>query len=153
MGNRGRRTIRQLKEQIQQKAPDTSFVSTADLVVRLLGKAGFSNIKAARVGVPVASSITRSRSKGKRGSDKKKDAPSLAEMMSDNSPLADENITKIVTRVGRWWYTRCYENAGGLSSNGSIWDDKPLLAECEQLGTSLKLMVCCARAPERTTSI
>lgn len=156
MGNRGRRTIRNLKEQIQQKTPDTSFASTADLIVRLLGKAGFSSIKAAKVGVPVASSITRSGSHGsksKRGSDvKKKDPPSLAEMMRDNSPLADENITKIVTRVGRWWYTRCYESASPGGSSKSIWDDKALLSECEQFGTSLKLMVCCARAPERITS-
>lgn len=156
MGNRGRRMIRQLKERIQQNAPDTTFASASDLTVRLLGKAGFSNIKAARVGVPVASSITRSSShmsESKRGSDKtKKTRQSLAEMMRDNSPLADANITKIVTRVGRWWYTRCYENACGVGSDSSIWNDKSLLSECEQLGTSLKLMVCCARAPERITS-
>lgn len=156
MGNCGRRTIRHLKEQIQQKTPDTTFASTADLIVRLLGMAGFSSIKAAKVGVPVASSITRSGSHGsksKRGSDiRKKDPPSLAEMMRDNSPLADENITKIVTRVGRWWYTRCYESASLAGSSKSIWDDKALLSECEQFGTSLKLMVCCARAPERVTS-
>ncbi|TWU74309.1 hypothetical protein ED733_005697 [Metarhizium rileyi] len=156
MGNRSRRTIRQLKERIQQKRPDATFTSTADLVVRLLGKAGFSDIKAARVGVPVASSITRSVSqgaKGKHGSDKKsQNTSSLAEIMRDNSPLADANITKIVTRVGRWWYTRCYESASGVGSNASIWNDKELLFECEQLGTSLKFMVCCARAPERIAS-
>lgn len=152
MGNRGRRTIRQLKERIQEKKPDTTFASTADLIVRLLGKTGFANIKAARVGVPVASSITRSSSHESKRSDKKKDPPSLAEMMSDNSPLADQNITKIVTRVGRWWYTRCYESAFGSGPNDSIWNDKALLSECEQAGTSLKLMVCCARAPERITS-
>ncbi|KAK2603811.1 hypothetical protein QQS21_004013 [Conoideocrella luteorostrata] len=155
MGNRGRRTIRRLKEQIRLQRPDTSFASTADLIVRLLGKVGFSDIKAARVGVPVASSITRPGSRGvknKEKSDKKKDPPSLAEMMSDNSPMADENITKIVTRVGRWWYTRCYESVAGVTQKDSIWNDRTLLSECEQFGTSLKLMVCCARAPDRITS-
>ncbi|KHO00556.1 uncharacterized protein MAM_01334 [Metarhizium album ARSEF 1941] len=153
MGNRGRRAIRQLKERIHQSAPDTTFASAADLTVRLLGKAGFSHIKAARVGIPVASSITRPgshKSESKRDPDqRKKGHLSLAETMRDSSPLADANITKIVTRVGRWWYTRCYENAFSLGSEGSIWDDKMLLSECEKLGTSLKLMVCCARAPER----
>lgn len=154
MGNRGRRTVRRLKERINEKTPDTSLGSTADLIVRLLGKVGFTTIKAARVGVPVASSVTRSDSKGKAPVEKKKDQPSLSEMMSDNSPLADEGITKMVSRVGRWWYTRCYENAAENPSGKSIWSDKSLLSESEELGTSLKLMVCCARAPlERITSV
>lgn len=155
MGNRGRRTVRRLKEQIRLQSPDTSFASTADLVIRLLGKLGFANIKAARVGVPVASSIARPgsrRERDKSETGKRKDPPSLAEMMSDNSALADENITKIVTRVGRWWYTRCYEGASGRTQDNSIWNDKSFLSECEQFGTSLKLMVCCARAPDRVTS-
>ncbi|VZH90031.1 unnamed protein product [Fusarium fujikuroi] len=157
MGNRGRRTVRRLKERINEKTPDTSLGSTADLIVRLLGKVGFTTIKAARVGVPVASSVTRSDSKADKGkaiTEKKKDPPSLSEMMSDNSPLADEGITKMVSRVGRWWYTRCYENAAGNPSGKSLWSDKSLLSEAEELGTSLKLMVCCARAPlERITSV
>ncbi|KAF4946158.1 hypothetical protein FSARC_14260 [Fusarium sarcochroum] len=157
MGNRGRRTVRRLKERINEKTPDTSLGSTADLIVRLLGKVGFTTIKAARVGVPVASSVARSDSnagKGKATVEKKKDQPSLSEMMSDNSPLADEGITKMVSRVGRWWYTRCYENAAENPSGKSIWSDKSFLSESEELGTSLKLMVCCARAPlERITSV
>ncbi|KAL3956682.1 hypothetical protein ACCO45_009528 [Purpureocillium lilacinum] len=148
MGNRGRRTVRRLKEQIHERANDTSLASTADLMVRLLGRAGFTNIRAARVGVPVASSITRAESKPTDA--KSKDA-SLADMMKDNSPMADASITKIVTRVGRWWYTRCYENAAGPAN--SIWADRALLAECENFGTSLKLTVCCARAPDRIASI
>ncbi|EEU41868.1 uncharacterized protein NECHADRAFT_96869 [Fusarium vanettenii 77-13-4] len=154
MGNRGRRTVRRLKERINEKTPDTSLGSTADLILRLLGKAGFTTIKAARVGVPVASSVTRpNEGKGKTVASKK-DQPSLSEMMSDNSPLADEGITKMVSRVGRWWYTRCYENAAENPSGRSIWSDRHLLSECEELGTSLKLMVCCARAPlERITSV
>ncbi|RKK10984.1 hypothetical protein BFJ65_g14976 [Fusarium oxysporum f. sp. cepae] len=157
MGNRGRRTVRRLKERTNEKTPDTSLGSTADLIVRLLGKVGFTTIKAARMGVPVASSVTRSDSKADKGKatpEKMKDPPSLSEMMSDNSPLADEGITKMVSRVGLWWYTRCYENAAENPSGKSIWNDKSLLAESEELGTSLKLMVCCARAPlERITSV
>ncbi|KAF5704667.1 hypothetical protein FMUND_12395 [Fusarium mundagurra] len=157
MGNRCRRTVRRLKERINEKTPDTSLGSTADLIVRLLGKVGFTTIKAARVGVPIASSVTRSDSKaakGKATAEKKKDPPSLSEMISDNSPLADEGIAKMVSRVGRWWYTRCYENAAENPSGKSIWSDKSLLSESEELGTSLKLMVCCARAPlQRITSL
>lgn len=153
MGNHGRRTVRKLKERIREQQPDINLSSTADLIVRLLGKYGFSGIKAARVGVPVASSIARSNGSAER-KEKKKDQPSLSDMMSDNSAVADENITKMVARVGRWWYTRCYENAAASEAEQkSIWSDKALISECEELGTSLKLMVCCARAPERITSI
>ncbi|KAG5948389.1 hypothetical protein E4U53_006310 [Claviceps sorghi] len=149
MGSRGRRTVRRLKERILLQDPETSFASTSDLTVRLLGTVGFAKIKAARVGVPVASSIAQPGSHkrtDKSELDKKKDPPSLAEMMSDKSPSADESITKIVTRVGRWWYTRCYESVTGPKQEKSIWDDRSLLSECEQYRTSLKLMVCCARA-------
>lgn len=156
MGHLGRKAVRGLKERIHDSAPDTSLASTADLIVRLLGVLGFSSIKAARVGVPVASSTSKPRStravRDKGSSKTEKNKPSLAEMMSDDSPVADEGITKMVSRVGRWWYTRCYENAAGCSRDPSIWNDKHLLRECEEMGTSLKLMVCCARAPDRITS-
>ncbi|KAJ9412565.1 hypothetical protein FOXG_13991 [Fusarium oxysporum f. sp. lycopersici 4287] len=151
MGNRGRRTVRRLKERINEKTPEASLGSTADLIVRLLGNVSFTTIEVARVAVPVASSFTRSDSKADEG---KKDPASLSEMMNDNSPLADEGITRIVSHVGRWWYTRCYENAAESPSGKSIWSDKSLLSESGELGTSLKLMVCCARAPlERITSV
>ncbi|KAG6036954.1 hypothetical protein E4U41_005380 [Claviceps citrina] len=156
MGNRGRRTVRRLKEKIRLQDPDISLASTADLIVRQLRNVGFANIKVARVGVPVAGSIAQPgtpRKKNKAEFGNKKDSPSLAETMSDDGPSADENITKVVTRVARWWYTRCYEKTAGLAQARSIWNDRSLLSECEQLGTSLKLTVCCARAPHRITSV
>ncbi|RCI13342.1 hypothetical protein L249_1205 [Ophiocordyceps polyrhachis-furcata BCC 54312] len=167
MGNRGRRAVRCLKERIHAEAGDVNLSSTADLVLRLLGKACFSNIRVARVGVPVASSITRPEMMGNKAKQQQQQqqrhGPSLADMMKDDSPMADESITKLVTRVGRWWYTRCYEkvasssssssSSSSPSSSGSIWLSKQLLSECEELGTSLKLMVCCARAPDRVPSV
>ncbi|KAI1482954.1 hypothetical protein F4774DRAFT_254627 [Daldinia eschscholtzii] len=141
MGNRTRRSVRRLKERISARNPEYNLSSTADLILRLLGKKGFVDVKTCRVGVPVASAITStSRVKGK------KDERSLAEMMNDKTEMGDENITKMVSKVGRWWYNRCYETSTGMTT--SIWNDKALLAECEEWGTSLKLMVCHARMPE-----
>ncbi|KAK5995904.1 hypothetical protein PT974_04322 [Cladobotryum mycophilum] len=160
MGHRGRKAVRQLKERIHEKSSETNLASTADLMVRLLGRGGFSTIKAARVGVPVASNIARSStdsSSNRNSVEKKKkkvgEQPSLAEMMRDHSPTADEGITSMVARVGRWWYSRCYENANSSSTGKTTWNDKALLRECEELGTSFKLMVCCARSPERINSM
>ncbi|KAI1806389.1 hypothetical protein F4811DRAFT_510833 [Daldinia bambusicola] len=141
MGNRTRRSVRRLKERISARNPEYNLSSTADLILRLLGKKGFIDVKTCRVGVPVASAITSSsRVKGK------KDERSLAEMMNDKTEMGDENITKMVSKVGRWWYNRCYETSTGMTT--SIWNDKALLSECEEWGTSLKLMVCHARMPE-----
>jgi hypothetical protein len=165
MGNRGRRTVRGLKERIHANAPDTCLGSAADLILRLLGRKGFVDIKTCRVGVPVASAIARSSvsettGKGSRGSGdakakkprEKRDERTLAEMMNDEGAVADESITKMVAKVGRWWYTQCYENAAvaspRLGPSKNMWSDKALLAECEEWGTSLKLMVCHARVPE-----
>ncbi|KAI0434629.1 hypothetical protein F5Y09DRAFT_337580 [Xylaria sp. FL1042] len=141
VGNRTRRAVRHLKEQVSAQNCDFYLSSTADLILRLLGKKGFVDIKTCRLGVPVASSITTTSKK-----DGKKDERSLAEMMNDNTEIGDKNITKMVSKVGRWWYNRCYEIPTGMG--GSIWHDKALLAECEEWGTSLKLMVCHARVPE-----
>lgn len=152
MGNCGRRAIRQLKEKLHVAESKTHMGSAADMIIRHLGNGGFTGIKAAHVGVPVASSIGKSSHDGRLSSAQKtaKEPPSLSEMMRDPSPDADAGITKMVARVGRWWYSRCYESAGAAQSppSRSIWDDKALLRECEDLGTSLKLMVCCARSPE-----
>ncbi|KAI1262096.1 hypothetical protein F5Y18DRAFT_159937 [Xylariaceae sp. FL1019] len=142
VGNRTRRSVRRLKERVNARNPDFNLSSTADIILRLLGAKGFVDIKTCRVGVPVASSVKDAKDK-----DGKKDERSLAEMMNDDTESGDENITKMVSKVGRWWYNRCYEVPTGMSK--SIWTDRALLAECEEWGTSLKLMVCHARMPDR----
>ncbi|KAK4453110.1 hypothetical protein QBC34DRAFT_216914 [Podospora aff. communis PSN243] len=163
MGNRGRRTVRRLKERIHAGAPDTYLGSTSDLLLRLLGRKGFTDIKTCRVGVPVASPIARSSSseakrsstggsRTRSASKTRKDDRSLPELMNDESPVADESITKMVAKVGRWWYSRCYESVAApvpfAGTRGGLWNDKPLLSECEEWGSSLKLMVCHARVPD-----
>ncbi|KAI0471966.1 hypothetical protein GGR56DRAFT_100154 [Xylariaceae sp. FL0804] len=142
VGSRTRRTARRLKERVSTQNPSFYLSSTADLMLRLLGKKGFTDIKSCRVGVPVASSIANSSAKGA-----KKDERSLTEMMNDKTEMGDENIAKMVSKVGRWWYNRCYEVPTGMKK--SIWSDGSLLTECEEWGTSLKFMVCHARMPER----
>ncbi|KAK4100113.1 hypothetical protein N658DRAFT_139382 [Parathielavia hyrcaniae] len=182
MGNRCRRVVRRVKERMHAQAPDTSLAPTSDLVLRLIGRRGFGDIKTCRVGVPVASNVARSSGSsdaghggggkrsstggggGKRSSTggaardnfrPRKDERSLPEMINDEGPVADESIAQSVAKVGRWWYSRCYGSAaaaapgtGPSSSRASIWRDKALLAECEEWGTSLKLMVCHARVPD-----
>jgi hypothetical protein len=95
--------------------------------------------------------------------------PGLPGMMNPAAAATgEEGMTRMVARVSRWWYSRCYESAvlakeredGGRADadlSASIWADEELLAECERRGTSLRLMVCFAQKPEcavrRTISV
>ncbi|KAF2756513.1 hypothetical protein EJ05DRAFT_502020 [Pseudovirgaria hyperparasitica] len=72
---------------------------------------------------------------------------------------ANANIGDMVARVGRWWYSRCYEGIslpeGDLSE--SLWNNGSLLRECESRGTSFRLLVAYAQKPacavRRTVSV
>ncbi|PYH49186.1 uncharacterized protein BP01DRAFT_72981 [Aspergillus saccharolyticus JOP 1030-1] len=85
---------------------------------------------------------------------------SLGDLLSDPSPSPsnDESIRKIVAKVGRWWYTRCYEIP--VLPNGdvalSIWSDRKVIRECQQRGTGFRLWVAYAQKPcekRRTMSV
>ncbi|KKY14612.1 hypothetical protein UCRPC4_g06681 [Phaeomoniella chlamydospora] len=73
----------------------------------------------------------------------------LSDLIADESPRSDHRITRMVARVGRWWYTRCYEWAvlpdGDLER--SIWADKQVLQECENRGSGFKLLIAYAQKP------
>lgn len=167
MGNRARRAVRRLKERVHIRSPDINLASSSDLLLRLLGRKGFTDIKTCRVGVPLASTISESSNLGPDSSSSssragatsassrpsavrrvKRETRSLAEMMKAEGPGADEGITKMVAKVGRWWYDRCYESVALESGGKSMWTDRLLLTECEEWRTSLKLMVCHARIPD-----
>ncbi|CAK7241406.1 MAG: hypothetical protein STHCBS139747_002867 [Sporothrix thermara] len=160
MGPRTRRAIRRLKEQVHGHAPNMHLGSAADAILRLLGAQGFTDIKTCRVGIPVANSIPpprRGMVSPVVGQKPTKDQRSLAEMINDESPVADESITSTVARVGRWWHSRCYgdaalepslRQANNATKSSDMWMDRALLRECEEWRTSLKLMVCYARVPD-----
>ncbi|PGH17885.1 hypothetical protein AJ79_00784 [Helicocarpus griseus UAMH5409] len=85
---------------------------------------------------------------------------SLGDLLSDKAPSEsnDESITKMVAKVARWWYTRCYEAA--ILPNGnpdySIWADRRVLRECQRRGTGFRLLIAYAQKPSeprRTASV
>ncbi|KAI9880726.1 MAG: hypothetical protein M1830_001009 [Pleopsidium flavum] len=154
MGNRARRAVRMLKVRMQVADSDVSLKPVSDNIQKMLGRRGFENLNRCTVGVPVAGKIPESRS----GSLDEKNL-SLSDMLKDQSEEGDEGITKMVAKVGRWWYTRCYEL--GVLPDGdlerSIWNDKALLSECEKRETNFKLLICYAQKPlaprRRTVSV
>ncbi|KAL2000141.1 hypothetical protein VTN02DRAFT_3497 [Thermoascus thermophilus] len=188
MGNRTRRAVRMLKERIYLADPIISLRSASDSIQRLLGRCGFDNLNRCMVRVPVAGTIvgssdsssssnpsssaalaTTSAGYSPQMSRKEQRTPhrsasddgnvSLGDLLSGSpSSSNDESIAKIVTKVGRWWYTRCYEIPvlpdGDLDR--SIWADKKLLRECQKRGTGFRLMIAYAQKPSekrRTASV
>lgn len=86
---------------------------------------------------------------------------SLGDLLSNPSPSPanDESIAKIVTRVGRWWYTKCYEEPA-LHDTGdndlSMWNDRKVLRECQKRGTGFRMLIAYAQKPSekrRTASV
>ncbi|KAJ5646588.1 hypothetical protein N7490_002960 [Penicillium lividum] len=87
---------------------------------------------------------------------------SLGDLLSDPSPSAanDESIAKIVARVGRWWYTKCYEDPvlpDTGDNDSSMWNDRKVLRECQQRGTGFRMLIAYAQKPSevkrRTASV
>lgn len=86
---------------------------------------------------------------------------SLGDLLSDPapSPSNDESIRKIVAKVGRWWYTRCYEIP--VLPDGDvdlrIWSDRKVLRECQRRGTGFRMLIAHAQKPSevnrRTASV
>lgn len=163
MGNRARRAVRALKLRMQAQNPDISLQPASDNIQKMLGRRGFENLNRCMVGVPVAGLVSDS-----RAGSFDEETKSLADMLKD--PTGDEgvkDITKMVAKVGRWWYTRCYElgvlegeeDAGGEGEEmenarervASIWEDRALLKECERRETGFKLLICYAQKPVAVT--
>lgn len=186
MGNRTRKAVRMLKERIWLEHPEVSLKPASDNLQKLLGKRGFENLNRCMVGVPVAGTVVNSSDSTasytsnsatqcgpptsttaigtnktwcRESCDSVK--VSLGDLLSDPtpSPTNDESIAKIVAKVGRWWFTRCYEMSvlpdGDLER--SIWTDGKVLRECRRRGTGFRLLIAYAQKPSevnrRTASV
>lgn len=182
MGTRGRRALRGLKTRMQQTEQDISLGNLSDTLVRMIGRRGFEDVQRCVVGVPAAGRIPRSddvlrssscsststsgrpRTANSSGTDQQESDINFATLLQKNRQSQivepgranDEGITKMVARVGRWWYSACYEQPL-LENDKSVWREHGLLRECEKQGTSFRLLICCAQKPlqprRRTKSV
>jgi hypothetical protein len=168
MGSRARKAVRGLKTRVQEKDQDLSLRNLSDVLVRFIGRRGFEEVQRCIVGVPAAGRIPRSQdissvSSGASGKpvwhreEQEGQEFSFADLLEDarSSRIEpgknnDEIITKMVAKVGRWWYSTCYEKALFANDNTSIWNDHALLRECEKQGTSFRLLICHAQKPTQT---
>lgn len=179
MGNRARRAVRQLKMEIHRVDESISLRNISDEIIAGLGRKRFVECKSCVVGVPVAGSlptpsdVNHPMRKNSTSSRKRADSnlqpaqlpksePSFSDLLNTSTPSesTDKGIADKVARVGRWWYSRCYESIvlpdgddqdaaspGDILKN-SIWRDNNLIQECEELGTSFRMLIGYAQKPE-----
>jgi SAM-dependent methyltransferase len=191
MGNRARRAVRGLKMRMQVADETLSLRNISDEIMAGLGRKGFVECNRCVVGVPVAGKLpnlddvskaaakrtgSNASSKSKKNSTSAvnkgpKPEVSFSDLLNMSSPSesTDNGITDMVARVGRWWYSRCYESlvlpeagepgaaASGNLLENSIWRDENLINECEKRGTSFRMLIGYAQKPEigvrRTVSV
>ena len=173
MGDRARRAVRGVKMRLQAARPDVCLAPVGDTVMKLLGCKGFENLNRCVVGVPVAGGVTEQKHMGKRepgrrrssadGSGANAQRHTLGALLSgqtaDSGPCYP--ASQMVARVGRWWWSGCYETAVGTNEgerpSSSVWDDPALLGECERRETGFRLVLCYAQKPvsvrRRTVSV
>ncbi|CAN9335162.1 unnamed protein product [Alternaria alternata] len=176
MGNRARRAVRGLKMRMQVADDSISLRNISDEVMAGIGRKGFvdssttSSVQLRRGRAAQASSASNTNKTMPLPKGPKPEL-SFSDLLnaSASSDSTDNGITDMVARVGRWWYSRCYESlvlpeAGepGAAASGnlletSIWRDESLINECEKRRTSFKLLIGYAKKPEvgvrRTVSV
>ena len=135
MGNLTRKALRLLKERKHGQDNDVSLKALSDNIQKMLGKKAFENLNRCTLDVPVAGQVNNSRADSFDSASGKVPQPA--------GERASGSIARSLSKVGRWWYSSCYES--GLQN--SIWNDKALLAECEARETGFKLLLCYAQKP------
>jgi SAM-dependent methyltransferase len=190
MGNRARRAVRGLKMRMQVADENLSLRNISDEIMAGLGRKGYVECNRCVVAVPVAGKLpslddaktSTSKRTGSNASSKSKknsfditkgpkSEVAFSDLLNASTPSesTDNGITDMVARVGRWWYSRCYESlvlpeagepgaaASGSLLENSIWRDENLINECEKRGTSFKMLIGYAQKPEigvrRTVSV
>ncbi|KAL1311162.1 hypothetical protein AAFC00_001362 [Neodothiora populina] len=176
MGNIGRKSVRDFKMRIHEVDSRLSLWNQGDSFLTILGRKGFEGIQRCVVALPVAGRISKSQDSttsggnqhhqantaGQISAQEELDDPSLFDLLRNNDVDAqqDEQITKTVAKVGRWWYSTCYEEPTTIpaaTQAQSIWETPGLLHEGERRGTSLRFLICYAQKPiwskRRTVSV
>jgi len=183
MGPKVRRALRRLKTDTNASDPSTSLSNLGDTMMKLVGRRGFENIQRCVVGLPAVGRIPRSTdytsstdersslnaavdaheqsTNTERTTRQSHDHVDFGKLLHEDTPTNNEGITKMIARVGRWWYSSCYESLSTkptpYATQTSIWDQPGILRECEKQGTSFRLLLCYAQKPtcpkRRTMSV
>jgi hypothetical protein len=139
VGSRAQRAVDLVKAIMQRENESSSSPGkpASEKVLRILAKKGFEDINKCFLGLPAVGKVDSRSEREQRAREPSPDDP--------------DSISEVISKVSRWWYSRCYE--GVITSQGehmgrSMWADKGLLRECKKKRTNFRMLVCCARKPE-----
>ena len=146
VGPRTQRAVDLVKAIMQRESEAAGSTAAprpaSEKVLRILAKKGFEDINKCFVGLPAVGKVGSS---GGGGGGGERDFTER-----EHSPEDPDDINEVVSKVGRWWYSRCYEGvitAQGEHMERSMWADRALLRECRKRHTNFRMLVCCARKP------
>lgn len=153
MGNRTKRTVDQIKSSLREQPAnksDWTKKAPSDKALHIMAKKGFVHITRCWVGLPAVGNVDGSREERASMQQVLKEvtAPEEIDMTSA------EGMNRAVPRVGRWWYSKCFEDYPDEEEEvqqprfkSSLWEDKTLLRECEKKRTNFRMLITFARKP------
>lgn len=166
-GDRTHRAIRELKMRMQTADETLSLRNISDELLRNVSDKGFIDCSHRVVELPISGKLhipDLPSNEDIAATENDSNANSTAGFFSNILNITSlpestgDNITTMVARVGRWWFSNCYESLAlhkadkvGASTSGNlgttIWDDEYMLRDCDKHGTRFKLLVGYARKP------
>lgn len=151
MGARTKKAVNLVKA-IMERESSPSFSDkrpSSEKVLRILQRRGFEDINKCFVGLPVVAASEDIGATNTATSTTAVPPPQPAEPAAGEEEAETMNAA-VMSSVGRWWYTRCYERiitAEGEVMRRSMWNDRALLRECGTRETAFKMLVAHARKP------
>lgn len=140
--------VRELKMDLQEVNGHARLGNVSDSILRLVGQHGFENIQRCMVGIPAAGHVDTQQGESTERRESEHDLASLLRNANSGNESEDD-VANMVARVGRWWYSHCYEGVAEslIKAKGSIWDRPGMLEQSERAGTPLRMLMCFAQKP------
>ena len=155
MGPRTSRTVDTIKDALHKRQTGNSSDwfrrSPTHKALKLMATRGFVDITRCRVGIPTVGNVDGSRE------EQASMQQILREGASEETDMnSAEGINRVVSKVGRWWYNKCFEDYPHNDQDDdeqesravkSLWEDQTLLRECEKRKTSFRMLISYAKKP------
>ena len=150
VGTRTQRAVDLVKAIMQRENSSEAAAArpASEKVLRILARKGFEDINKCFLGLPAVGKVDSRCETDGTAAPAAGPGTAAPDKEREQSPDDPEAISEVISKVGRWWYSRCYE--GVITANGehmgrSMWADRALLRECKKRRTNFRMLVCCAR--------
>lgn len=150
MGPKTKKAVNLVKAIMERESSSPSSSErkpSSERVLKILKRRGFEDINKCFVGLPT---VAPAKDVDTTATTTTTTTPQPQPQQSQEPETVNETV---MSSVGRWWYTRCYERvitAEGEVMRRSMWNDRTLLRECGTRETTFRMLVAHARKPLKT---